>query len=263
MSPPTITRTLLLLVARGVPLVVTLVVVPVALPDSPPPLVLPVVSRRVPSLVCQAQNRLQLSNVPSGSVCRCGTSLDDYPTHLISHLKSCSQASGIRTHNAVVQALSHSLQSCNVICTPEPRMPLVRDPIDPNRTSRLRPDLLIHLGGIPYAIDVTVINPSVESCHTELTEFHANREACKKTKYRYACHVAWRCRFVPFTVDIYGGLGPTALSFLKELNNHLTSVSDPDPSAHVRRLLANVVGSLSTYNGLRWDRTASMVPLYA
>src|SRR6202451_4762538 len=82
--------------------------------------------------------------------------------------------------------------------------------------SNKRPDLQVVLASNVYLIDVTIVNPTAPSnlCHSQKVLGQAT--AAEKTKIRQYEELSSQqnCTFVPFVIEVYGGIGKMAQEFL-------------------------------------------------
>jgi hypothetical protein len=158
----------------------------------------------------------------------------------------CDNNSSADRHNGITECLHYLMQSHHIHSTIEPQG------LEPTRSSNpnKRPDLFVSFDGHLYLIDITIHNPVSLSAHNTLNKSYAAKETAKNAKYAHMARER-HATFIPFVIDIFGGLAPKAQWFLHQLqkgilarNPHLVSSSaDVASSIHHALSLALFMGN--------------------
>ena len=93
----------------------------------------------------------------------------------------------------------------------------ISEPTHLDASSRLRPDISVHLADRTTLVDVAVIHPTAASHIDKAAQGSlaatVSRSNEKRRKYAAICS-QYRARFVPFLMESYGGMSRAALDFL-------------------------------------------------
>src|ERR1700761_527783 len=133
------------------------------------------------------------------------------------HPLSCNSQKGREItlrHDAVVNDLQHGIRAAGGACTKEP----TRLSADGDNS---RPDLQAVIGAEQVLVDVTIGNPTCQTyqdqCSEEQLKCTAMAEQRKINKYSAMAEIQ-NAKFIPFAVEMYGGLGRSAKKLLKMIS---------------------------------------------
>lgn len=153
--------------------------------------------------------------MPLPHSCLCGEPIDVEGHHLC----VCRHMGGIIPHNDVAHLLSELMRAADYWVGGEQSMRHIHED-----GSAKCPDLLMSprfSSEDPIAVDVTIRNPvGVKNWVAPLSAAKQG-EVDKRKKHEAAC-ISSRLRFIPFSIEFFGALGPAAehlfLSLISELD---------------------------------------------
>ena len=142
------------------------------------------------------------------------------------HALCCAHNGLYRRHNHIRGALFHLAQSANWSPVLEKQLP--------NSLDRPADLLLQNLDSRPTAVDVTVVHPLRPSAsvavRAQRDSAAADAEAQKIARNRVVCEGAgWN--FMPFGLEVTGGLGPAAKKLCRRLTQQLAMRAGQDVAA--------------------------------
>ena len=126
-------------------------------------------------------------------------------------------------HDQLVQLLARYLKLAGAVVVLEPKHVF-------SETNK-RPDLQVVLGSKVYLIDITIVNPTAPSNLRHSQKVLGQASAAEKAKIRKygELSIQQNCIFVPFVIEVYGGIGKMAQEFLNEVSvfahDHMTICS--------------------------------------
>jgi hypothetical protein len=133
------------------------------------------------------------------------------------HPLSCNSQKGREItlrHDSVVNDLHHGIKAAGGVCIKEPS----RLGSDGDNS---RPDLQVVIGGEQVLVDVTIGNPTCQTyqdqCSEEQLKCTVMAEQRKNNKYS-AMAETQNAKFIPFAVEMYGGLGKSAKKLLNKIS---------------------------------------------
>jgi hypothetical protein len=133
------------------------------------------------------------------------------------HPLSCNSQKGREItlrHDSVVNDLQHGIRAAGGVCIKEP----TRLGSDGDNS---RPDLQLVIGGEQVLVDVTIGNPTCQTyqdqCSEEQLKCTVMAEQRKTNKYS-AMAETQNAKFIPFAVEMYGGLGKSAKKLLNMIS---------------------------------------------
>jgi hypothetical protein len=140
------------------------------------------------------------------------------------HYLNCMEGHGGREvtlrHDQLVQLLAHYLKLAGAVVVLEPKHAF-------SETNK-RPDLQVVLASKVYLIDVTIVNPTAPSNLRYSQKVLGQASAAEKIKIRKYAELSSQqnCIFIPFVIEVYGGIGKMAQDFLNEVSvfahDHMT-----------------------------------------
>lgn len=123
----------------------------------------------------------------------------------LQHIFSCKKLRGrfIR-HDVIVTLLADMFRAAGMVARSEVRVV---------RGTQMRMDVVVYTANAVYWIDVSIVNPMARSYLTT-ADCIGLREKSKRRKW--SAHAeAIGVQFMPFCLNVFGGLGPAALSLLQ------------------------------------------------
>jgi len=136
---------------------------------------------------------------------------------ILQHPLSCNSQKGREItlrHDSVVNDLHHGIKAAGGVCIKEPS----RLGSDGDNS---RPDLQVVIGGEQVLVDVTIGNPTCQTyqdqCSEEQLRCTVMAEQRKNNKYS-AMAETQNAKFIPFAVEMYGGLGKSANKLLSKIS---------------------------------------------
>jgi hypothetical protein len=141
---------------------------------------------------------------------RCGFPLAQDPWHFLSCARLASTMLDLR-HNHVCQILAIWCRRVNACVTLEPTS------LD-NRNQN-RPDLHVIMGHRLFLVDVSIVHPTATSNVVQAARSLSAAKKREKVKLRQYSEMARQqsATFVPFVIESFGGFGPRAVEFMKEV----------------------------------------------
>jgi hypothetical protein len=126
-------------------------------------------------------------------------------------------------HDQLVQLLARYLKLAGAVVVLEPKHVFSE--------THKRPDLQVVLASKVYLIDVTIVNPTAPSNVRHGQKILGQASVAEKTKLRKYEELSSQqnCTFIPFVIEVYGGIGKRAQEFLNEVSvfahDHMTVYS--------------------------------------
>ena len=144
------------------------------------------------------------------------------------HYLNCMEGHGGREvtlrHDQLVQLIARFLKLAGAVVVLEPKH------VFSSETGK-RPDLQVVLASKVYLIDVTIVNPTAPSNLRHSQKVLGQATAAEKIKLRKYEELSAQqnCTFIPFVIEVYGGIGKMAQEFLNEVSvfahDHMTVCS--------------------------------------
>ena len=157
------------------------------------------------------------------------------------HYLSCNFAlshSMTKRHNAVRDAI---VRVCN-----KAGITTIREPAHLFTDGNKRPDAQIIYHNTNTLIDIAVSNPIAPTHATHAAQHilgtATNAEKRKNDKYNEDCR-AFGADFIPFSVEVFGGLGEQARQLIKFIHN--IALANPSPIYSARELVNELVSSVA------------------